>query len=89
MSLPKATEQLSRALDKLENKLESTTMPIPRRKQEKDLTEVQAGRLLGGHIATLCQMTDPELVKKALRYWADADDSVWEVIINPNQTTKD
>ena len=79
MSLPKVTEQLSRALDRLE----SSTMPTPKprldqRQARTDLTSREAAKLLGGTIGALCQMADPTDVRAALKWWAEAGDEVWE-----------
>ena len=80
MSLPEATEQLSKALDKLE----SITMPVARKPQldqrpaRTDLTSREAAKLVGGTIGALCQMADPEVVRAAVAWWAEAPDEVWE-----------
>lgn len=73
MSLDKATEKLARALDRLE----SATMPVAKKCQ---LTEIQVERIIVGNLATLCGMTDPELVKRVLRKFAGADEDFWAVI---------
>jgi hypothetical protein len=81
MSLDKATQQLSRALDRLE----STTMPVGKKFPLVDLTQLQIERIIVGNLATLCNMTDPELVKRVLRKFAGADEAFWQVICSPDE----
>jgi hypothetical protein len=88
MSLAKATEQLSRTLDKLE----SRTMPTPKprldqRQARTDLTTREAAKLLGGTIGALCQMSDPQTVRTALKWWAEASDEVFERFAEPLEPT--
>lgn len=87
MSLSKATQQLSRALDKLENKLESSTMPLLRtrkrldeREPRTDLTSREAAKLLGGTIGALMHMSDRESVRAALTWWAEQGDDAWDAL---------
>jgi hypothetical protein len=76
MSLPQSTEQLSRALDRLE----SVTMPTAKKQPSFDLSEIQTERIIVGNLATLCGMADPEMVKRVLRKFADADEGFWTII---------
>ncbi len=83
MSLAKATEQLSRALDRLE----SSTMPITKtrldeRPARKVLTSREAAKLLGANLGGLLELADRETVRTALKWWSEQGDEAWDYLEN-------
>lgn len=83
MSLAKATEQLSRALDRLE----SSTMPVTRtrldeRPARKNLTSREAAKLLGATLGGLLEVSDRQTVQTALKWWAEQGDEAWDYLEN-------
>ncbi len=83
-SASKVAAHLSEARQHLSNAL-SQTMPLLRtrkqldeREPRTDLTSREAAKFVEGTIGALCQMADPEVVRAAVAWWAEAPDEVWE-----------
>lgn len=48
-----------------------------------DLTDRECTKLIGGLIGGLCQMSDPQTVRDAIRWWAESDEA-WNAMAAMN-----
>lgn len=84
MSLHKTTEQLARALDRLES-----TMPVskkaflPRSDFDENTVILFIGAVLGG----LAHVAPPSTIRRAVRWWAENDEA-WEELKQVKELTK-
>lgn len=55
------------------------------REPRNDLTDRECAKLLGGMIGGIVTMSSPEVVRAAMRWWAETD-AAWEYIVSVQQS---
>lgn len=82
MSLPQATERLKEQLDQLESTIMPAGLPkLDSREARTDLTSREVAKLIGGMLGSILQMSNPDDVRQAIRWWARLPDEEWRLLV--------